>query len=50
MADNALQVARFRDIQQDWVVFPLPSDLEQAKRPVGIEAGAAEHFQEIRPR
>src|SRR5208282_539961 len=44
---QALEIGRFRDIQQDGVVFGLSADLDQTQCTVGVESGAAQHLLEI---
>src|SRR5580658_9193069 len=44
---QALEVARFRHIQQNWMVFRCPAVLNDPQRFVGILGGVGHHFEEV---
>src|SRR5271156_5074439 len=44
---QALQIACFRHIQQNWMVFRRPTVLDDPQRFVGVLGGVGYHFQEV---
>src|SRR5579864_9363737 len=45
---DAFKVARFGDIQEDWVVLGLAADFKNAGGAVGVHSGRAQHLEEVR--
>src|ERR1700722_9891810 len=47
VGDDALQVSSFGNAEQDWVVFGLAANLDQAQTAVGVEGSRGQHLQEV---
>lgn len=45
--NDAFQIGGFRDIEENWMVLCLPTNLDQAKSSASIQGGVGEHFEEV---